>query len=90
MTDLVNPSGFKSPEEFYQTLAAQAGERTQIPAVSSPMVYTDIEDKIEQLRERILRLEGHIERFQMWYEYCQQEGTWQKSPKKLKQSKRKR
>ena len=54
---------FDSPDAFYRTMAeATQGERHQIAAVCSPLVYTDVEDKIEQLRARINDLERQMER----------------------------
>jgi hypothetical protein len=54
-------SEFNSPTEFYAALGRD-GERTEIAAVCSPMIYTDIEDKIEQLRVRLNAVEGCFER----------------------------
>jgi hypothetical protein len=60
MPEIATPDNkllFDTPEQFFKVMAHSVGERHDIDAVSSPLIYTDIEDKIEQLRERINNLE---------------------------------
>jgi hypothetical protein len=49
---------FNEVDAFWKHVRdVNGGDRTEIAGVSSPMIYTDIEDKIEQLRERMDRIE---------------------------------
>lgn len=49
---------FNETDAFWKHVREQTGgDRADIAAINSPMIYTDIEDKIEQLRERMDRIE---------------------------------
>jgi len=81
---------FDSSGDFYAALRAGEGERHEIAAVCSPMIYTDIEDKIEQIRARLLALEHTLDIFMREYVFLSQKDQrkWQKKVNRQKFPKR--
>jgi hypothetical protein len=87
---------FESPKVFFETMSrwlpdgGKPTERHDIPAVSSPMIYTDIEDKIEQISERLMALEIAMNKFinEYWLQISEKEKRkWRKKIKRLKSPK---
>lgn len=81
---------FNDVDAFWSHVRRSGGDRQKIDAVSSPMVYTDIEDKIDQLRTRMDNIEARLDNLDSLVTlFMRKEETWQKKRKSSKGQKRK-